>query len=70
MPPHEMRPDYTADAPKEPRGPCQHGRGNLRYRTQLQMRTSAPRATAEESLEVTRTSHRDWMFLRPLRVDP
>ena len=59
-----MRPDSPVETPGEPRDPCQHWRGTLRFRPQLQMRTSAPAANGEESREDPRNSHGDWMFLR------
>ena len=63
--PHEMRPDSPVETPEEPRDPCRQGRGNLRFRPQLQMRTSAPAVTAEESQQAPRNSHGDSMFLTP-----
>ena len=48
MAPHKTRPDSTLDAPEEPRDQCRPWRGTLRFRPQLQMRTLAPAATAEE----------------------
>ena len=48
----------------------QHWRGNLRFQPQLQMWTSAPALTGEESREAPRNSHGDWPFLRPHKRDP
>ena len=61
----ETRPDSPVETPEEPRDPCQHWRGTLRFRPQLQMSTSAPAAIAEESRETPCNSHGDWTFLRP-----
>ena len=65
MSPYETRPDAPVESPEEPRDPCQHWRGTLRFRPQLQMSTSAPAAIAEESRETPCNSHGDWTFLRP-----
>ena len=65
MSPHEMRPDSTVETPGEPRDPCQHWRGTLRFQPQLQMRTSATAATAEECREALNNSHGEWTFMRP-----
>ena len=80
MAPHETRPDTPVDAPEEPRDPCRPWRGTLRFWRQLQMRTSAPARTAEESLWAPRDSHGDCPSLMPhervtlvhtvARVDP
>ena len=70
MSPHESRPDSPVETPEEPRDPCWHWRGNLRFRPQLQMRTSAPAATAEESQEALPNSHGDWTLLRPHKQVP
>ena len=64
MSPHETRPDSTVENPEEPQHPCNQGRGTLRFRPQLQMRTLAPAAAGEESLEAPRDSHGDLTFLR------
>ena len=61
----EARPDFPAETPEEPRDPCWHWRGNLMFWPQLQMRTSAPAMTVEESWEAPHNSYRDWTFLRP-----
>ena len=53
MSPQEMRPDSPVETPEEPRDPCQHWRGILRFQPQLQVRTSALAATREESREAS-----------------
>ena len=65
MSPHEMRPDSPVEMSEKPRDSCRHWRGNLSFWTQLQMRTLAPAATAEESPEAPRNSHGNWTFLKP-----
>ena len=70
MSPHQTRPDSTVETPEVPRVPCQHRRGTLRFRPQLQMRTSALVATAEVSREAPCNSHGHWTFLRPTREGP
>ena len=65
MSPHETRPDSPVETPEEPRDSCQRGLGTLRLWPQLQMRTSGPVVTAEESQEAPRNSHGDWTYLRP-----
>ena len=64
MSPNETRPDSPVETAEEPLVPCQHWRGTLRFCPQLQMRTSAPEASAEESREAPHKSHGDWTFLR------
>ena len=65
MPAHETRPDSLVETPEEPWDPCRHWRATLSFRPQLQMWTSAPAATAEDSREPLHNSHGDWTFLRP-----
>ena len=65
MSPHEMRPDSPLETPEEPRDTCQHWSGILSLWPQLQMKTSAPAANAEESQEGPSNSHGDWTFPRP-----
>ena len=60
MSPHEMRPDSPLETPEEPRDTCQHWSGILSLWPQLQMKTSAPAANAEESQEGPSNSHGDW----------
>ena len=62
--PHEARPDSPVETPEEPRDSCQRGLGTLRLWPQLQMRTSGPVVTAEESRVAPRNSHGDWTFRR------
>ena len=64
MAPHETRPDSHVDAPEEPRDPCRPWSRNLSLRPHLQMRTSAPAATAEEFRGAPGDSHGDWASLR------
>ena len=64
MSPHETRHDSSVETPEEPRDLCQHWRGNLSFRPQLQMRTSALAVTGEESQEAPGNSHGDWTLLR------
>ena len=68
MSPHETRPDSPVEMLEAPGAPCWHWRGTLRFRSQLKMRTSAPAATAEESLEAPSNSHGDWTFRRPHKL--
>ena len=65
MDPHEMRPDSLVDASEEPPDPCQPWKGNLTFLPKLQMKTSDPAATAEESRGAPRDSRGDWTSLRP-----
>ena len=65
MSPQETRSDSPLETPEEPRDPCQHWRGNLRFRPQLQMRTSAVTVPGRESQVAPRNSHGDWTFLSP-----
>ena len=58
-------PDSPVDAPAEPRDTSRPWRGTQRFRPQLQMRTSAPGATAEESRVAPSDSHGDCTSLRP-----
>ena len=58
------------ETPEEPRDPCWHWRGNLSFWPQIQMRTLALAATAEESREASCNSHGDWTFLRPHKRVP
>ena len=51
------------ETPEEPRDPCWLWSGNLSFRPQLQMRTSDPTATAEDSLRAPRESSGDWTSL-------
>ena len=53
--PHERRPDSRVDTAEEYRYPCRTWRGTLIFQPQLEMRTSAPEATTEE----TRGAHRN-----------
>ena len=66
MAPHEMRTDSPVDSPEEPRRPCRPWRGTLRFWPQLQLRTTAPAATADESRGAPRDSGGDWTSLMPL----
>ena len=52
------------ETPEEPRDPCQHRRGSLRFLPQLQMRTGALGVTGDESRQASRKLHGDWIFLR------
>ena len=74
MSPHETRPDSPLETPKEPQDLCQERRGTLSFWPQLQMKTSAPVATAEESREAAGNPHGDWTFSGPtsgsLRAPP
>ena len=65
MAPHETKPDSPLDTPEKPRYPCRPRRGNLSFQPHLQMRTSAPAATTEESLRAPRDSRREWTSPRP-----
>ena len=65
MSPHETRHESPVETPEEPRDPVWPWRGNLKFWPELQMRTSAPAVTAEESLEALHNSHGHWTFLRP-----
>ena len=58
-------PDSPLDSPEEPRDPCRLWRGNMRYRTQLQIRTSHPAGTSEESQWASCESRGDWTSLGP-----
>ena len=66
----ERNTDSTVETSEEPRVPRQHRRGNIRFQPQLQMRTLAPAAAGEESLEAPHDSHGDLTFLRPLEWVP
>ena len=70
MIPHEMRPDSPVDAPSEPCDPCRHSRGNLKFWTQLLIRTWARAANAEESQGVPSDSLGDCTSLRPHKPVP
>ena len=56
--------------PEEPGDPCLPWRGTLRFRPQLQIRTSAPAATVEECRGGPRYSRGDWTSLRVLEWVP
>ena len=62
---HETRPDSPVETTEDSQDPCQHWRENQRFRSQLQMRTSALSPIGEESRKAPRNSHGDGMFLRP-----
>ena len=61
---HETRPDSPVETTEDSQDPCQHWRENQRFRSQLQMRTSALSPIGEESREAPGNSHGDWNFLR------
>ena len=64
MSPHRTRPDSPVETPEEPQDPCQHWRGTLRFRPQLQKTTSAPTTTGEETQVFPHNSCGDLTFLR------
>ena len=65
-----MKSDSPVDAPGELRDPCQPWRETLRFQPQLQMSTSAPTVTTEESRGAPRDSRGDWTSLRPHKRVP
>ena len=65
MTPHETKPDSTVESPEGPREPCRQWRGTLRFQSQLQMRTMATAAIAEESRVAPCDLHGHCTFLKP-----
>ena len=53
------------ETPEEPRDPCQHWRGTLRFWPPIEMRTATPAVTGEESQEAPHNSYGESTFLRP-----
>ena len=64
IPPHKTKRDSPLDAQEEPQDSWPW-RGNLRFWPQLQMRTSDPTATEEESRVIPPNLHGDSTSLRP-----
>ena len=65
MPPLETRTDSPWETPEEPQYPCQHCRGNLRFRPRIHTSCSARASTGELSREAPSIWHGDWPLMKP-----
>ena len=70
MPPLETRTDSPGETPEVPQDPCQHWRGNLRFRHRLHTRSSAPTSAREESREAPEQLARGLAFPEATRAGP